>query len=177
MIDFLQPSLWESVLGAFRRLVLSGGRSRRLIALVATLLATAFLLEAVRVHEAWQAASHWQMQRDRLSQTLIELERKNRANGIERATFTALDGLRARSALQAAHLARLGNAIGPNVGLVSLRSAAEGIEVEGRARAIDDVAAAIDRLERSEPMRKTTFAMRRDDSGPGYVWFRLGLQQ
>lgn len=176
MIDFLERNRLEKLLSEFRRLVVDGGRMTRITAAVTALAIASFTLEALRVNAAWQNAVRSETQRERWSATLANLDKKVRDQSTKRAAFDALIHLRSTNLLQAGNLARMGNAIAPRVGLVSLHRAADGIELEGRALSVGDVAATIGGLQRLERAHKTTFALKRDDSLNGYVWFRLGLQ-
>lgn len=177
MIDFREPGPVGKVLRWFGQFAGKAGPFSRVAAVVGTLFIAAIGVEVLRVHAAWQGAVRWELERDRLSQQLVLLEQRSHAQMLEQRTLVSLLQIRSTNAHQAVRLAMLGNAIGPHAGLLSLHRAADGIEVEGRARTVDDVAFAIDRLQRSESASQTTFALKRDDSGSGYVWFRLGLKQ
>lgn len=177
MIDFLEPNPVEKLFRVFRHGLGERGRSMRLTMVVGALVLTAFALEALRVHAAWQASTRWEVQRDRWTTTLTELEKKMRIQAAERSTVLALVELRSESVLQAIRIAKLGNAIAPRVGLVSLRRVQDGVEIEGRAQSIDDVATTVARVEQLERARETTFALKRENSVSGYVWFRLGLRK
>ena len=177
MIDFREQNRIQGILSELRRFVTDGGPLIRITAAVTALAIASFTLEAVRVNAAWRNTAGWEAQRGRWSATLADLDKKARAQDAKRAALAEMIRLRSTSVLQASDLARIGNAIAPRVGLLSLRRAADGIEVEGRARSVEDVAATVAGLERLERAHKTTFALKRDDSLDGHVWFRLGLQQ
>jgi Tfp pilus assembly protein PilN len=177
MIDFLEPRPWEKLCREAFRLTRESRRSTRLIATVVALFLGAVGAESLRVSAAWHQMSRWDAERQALSDRLIGVEKKVQRRELERTILTSLIQLRAEVGDQAVRIAIVGNAMGPRVGLLTLRRTSGTVEIEGRARSVADVAAAIRRLPRFGAASRTTFALRRDGAPSRYVWFRLGLQQ
>lgn len=133
-------------------------------------------VECARLHAAFAAVARIEAERDALAARVRHIKETTEPQRRREAALAAALRVRRSNATLASAIARLGNVLGPEMVLATLRGREDGLDIEGRSSTFSDIRRVLERLDQnsSNAPEALTLDVHQDDPGARYVSFHVG---